>query len=191
LIGFLVLLPILPFSVTRAEALPQGFRDMGPITMMQRRRISFYIVVFALLLFCEVQALYGQTNIKEAFFGSWRGEGEIIVAWCEQKQLSFELQIDANGIVSGKVGNAQIRSGRLRRNNFLFRWLGNAEFIIDAKLSNHIIEKENIQRESIRIFLDYRKPFFTGGFHTSGSKFGGNEKMMLSGIGIRLAEVGT
>ncbi len=156
--------------------------------MIQKLLISFYIVVFVLLPLCEVQPLYSQTIIKEEFIGTWKGEGKIIVAWCEQKHLSFELKIDTNGIVSGKIGDAQILNGKFRLNNFLYRCLGNKEFIIDAKLSNYLIEKEKIQRESIQIFFDYKKPFFTGGFHTSGSKFGGKEKMILSGTAVKLGK---
>ncbi len=157
--------------------------------MIQKLLISFYIIVFLLLPLCEIQPLFGQTIIKEEFVGTWKGEGNIIVAWCEQKHLSFELEIDANSIVSGKIGDAQIRNGTFRLNNFLYRWLGNKEFIIDAKLSNYLIEKEKIRRESIRIFFDYKKNIFTGGFHTSGSKFGGKEKMILSGTGVKLGKI--
>jgi hypothetical protein len=167
-----------------------GFENSLPINMIQRLLISIFIVVFVFLPLCEVQARDGQSSIEEELIGTWKGEGRIIVAWCQQKHFSFELQIGANGIVSGKIGDAQIRNGRMKRNNFLFRWLGNAEFIIDATLSSYIIEKENIWRESIRIFLDYEMPFLTGGFHTSGSKFGGKEKMILSGTGIKLTKIG-
>jgi hypothetical protein len=159
------------------------------MAMIQNVLISLYFVCFLLLPLCCVQALNGQTIIKEEFTGTWKGEGKIIVAWCEQKHLSFELQIDTNGVVSGKIGDAQIRNGYLRQNNFLYRWLRNKEFIIDAKLSHYLIEKEKIQRESIRIFLDFKKNFLIGGFHTSGSKFGGKEKMILSGIGVKLGKV--
>lgn len=157
--------------------------------MIQKLLISSYFVGLLLLPLCCVQALNGQTIIDEKFIGTWKGEGKIIVTWCEKKHLSFELQIGTNGIVLGKIGNAQIRNGYLRQNNFLYRWLGNKEFIIDAKLSNYLIKKEKIQRESIRIFLDYNNPFFTGGFHTSGSKFGGKEKMILSGTGVKLGKI--
>jgi hypothetical protein len=156
--------------------------------MMQRIIVSSYSFLFIFLSLCEVQAQDSQAFIKEEFIGNWKGEGRVIVAWCEQKHLPFELQIGTNGIVSGKIGDALIRNGKLRRNNFLLRWLGNTEFIIDAQLTNYIIEIEKIQRDSIRVFLDYDKPVFTGGFHTSGSKFGGKEKMILSGTGVKLVK---
>jgi len=126
---------------------------------------------------------------NEDFIGTWMGEGRIIVDWCEQKQLSFELQIDMDGNVSGKIGNSHIRHGKIRLNNIIYRCLGNREYIIDAELLNYLIEKEKIKRKSIRIFLDFKESFFSGGFHTSGSKFGGKERMVLSGTSVKLVKI--
>ena len=137
----------------------------------------------------EAQAFNNLGTSIEDFIGVWKGEGRIIVAWCKQKQLSFELQINMNGNVSGKIGNAQIRHGKIRLNNIIYRWLGNHKFIIDAKLANYLVEKEKIKRESIRVFLDFENPFLVGGFHTSGSKFGGKEKMIFSGTGLKLVKI--
>ncbi len=158
--------------------------------MFQKIPITLYIIFLVLHSSCEVWALNSSAISKEKdFTGTWKGEGRIIVAWCEQKHLSFELHIDKDGNVSGKIGDALIQHGKLKQNNMVYRWLGNREYIIDAKLSNYLIEKENIQRESIRIFLDLNNYFLTGGFHTSGSKFGGKEKMILSGSSIKLVKI--
>jgi hypothetical protein len=157
--------------------------------MFQKLKITFYIVFIALLPLNEVQAFNELATSKDDFVGTWKGDGKVIVAWCEQKQLSFDLKIDMNGNVSGKIGDAQIRHGELRLNNIIYRWLGNKEYIIDAKISNYLVEKEKIQRESIQIFLDYENSFFKGGFHTSGSKFGGKEKMILSGSSVKLVKI--
>jgi len=157
--------------------------------MFQKILKIFYIVILILCTFNEFKASDKWTIPKENFIGTWKGEGRIIVAWCEQKKISFEVQIDTDGNVSGKIGDAHIRHGNLRLNNIIYRWLGNREYIIDAELSNYLIEKEKIRRESIRIFLDYKESSFTGGFHTSGSKFGGKEKMVLSGSRVKLVKI--
>ena len=149
--------------------------------MFQKILIITHIFFFILHPFSEGKALNMSVISKKDFIGTWKGEGKIIVAWCEQKQLSFELHIDMDGNVTGEIGNAHIRHGKIKLNNIIYRWLKNREYIINAELSNYLIEKEKIKRESIRIFLDFKKPFFIGGFHTSGSKFGGKEKMILSG----------
>ena len=154
--------------------------------MFQKLQITFYIVFFALHPLNEAQASNKLVISKEDLMGTWKGEGRVIVAWCEQKQLLFELRIDMNGNVLGKIGDAQIMHGKIRQNNTVYRWLGNRKYIIDAKLINYLIEKEKIKRESIRVFLDFENPFFVGGFHTSGSKFGGKEKMILSGTKVKL-----
>lgn len=126
---------------------------------------------------------------NEVFVGTWKGEGTIIVTWCAQKQMPFELNIDEHGTVSGTIGDATIQYGTMELNNILYRWLGNREYIIDAELSGYLIEKENIKRDSIRIFLDFEKPFLSGGFHSSGSTFGGKEEMVLSGSSVKLVKV--
>jgi hypothetical protein len=157
--------------------------------MLKKVLIIIYIVSFIVHPLNEVKALGCRTISQGDFIGTWKGDSKIIVTWCEQKQLSFELKIDMDGNVSGEIGNAHIRHGKIRLNNIIYRRLGNKKYIIDAELSNYLIEKEKIKRESIRIFLDFEKPFFSGGFHTSGSKFGGKEKMVLSGINIKLIKI--
>ena len=153
--------------------------------MLRKILLIIYVSFFILHPFSEVYALNRWTD----FTGTWNGEGKIIVSWCEQKQLSFELQIGMDGNVSGEIGNAHIRHGEIKLNNIIYRWLGNKKFIIDAELSNFLIEKEKIKRDSIRIFLNFERPFLEGGFHTSGSKFGGKEKMILSGSGLKLIKI--
>ena len=55
--------------------------------------------------------------------------------------------------MSGEIGGANIRHGKMRLNNIIYRWLGNREYIIDAELSNYIIEKEKIHLNyEIRVF---------------------------------------
>ena len=157
--------------------------------MFQRFLIIIHIVFLVLHPLNEVQASNGEAVSIEDFIGTWKGEGKIIVTWCEQKQLAIELQIDSDGNVSGKIGDAHIRHGKIRLNNIIYRWLGNKKYIIETKLSNYLIKKEKIKRDSIRIFLDFKKPFLTGGFHTSGSKFGGKEKMIVSGNSVKLVKI--
>ena len=157
--------------------------------MFQKLQITFYIVFFALHPLNEAQASNKLVISKEDLMGTWKGEGRVIVAWCEQKQLLFELRIDMNGNVLGKIGDAKILHGKMKLNNIVYRWLGNRKYIIDAKLTSYLIEKEKIRRASIRVFLDFENPFFVGGFHTSGSKFGGKEKMILSGTKVKLIKI--
>ncbi|MBT5539891.1 MAG: hypothetical protein HOK29_13255 [Candidatus Marinimicrobia bacterium] len=155
------------------------------------RKILITSKILFLLIGClsEVQALNAQNIVKNRFSGYWKGEGRIIVAWSEKKTITFDLQIHENGNVTGAVGDAIITQGRIQLNNKILIWLGNKEYIIDADLKHFLNKSEKIKRESIRLFLDFKRPFLTGGFHSSGSKFGGKEKMVLSGTDIKLTKV--
>ena len=113
--------------------------------------------------------------------GHFAGKAEIIVSWCKQDSLAFDLFIHKDGNVSGKAGEATIVSGKVKPNKF-----GSGEFIIDAVLEGYVVKNENIKRQSIKIIFNYDGEKITGGFHTSGSKFGGKDKMMMSGSGMVL-----
>lgn len=119
--------------------------------------------------------------------GLWKGQGDIIVGWCKQRHLPFDLQIDENNAVTGFIGNASVK-GELKMNKAIYRMIGNKKYIIDADLSGCIVKAENIRRKSIRLFLDLDNSGSTlsGGMHTSGCKIGGKEFMVLSGMNIVL-----
>jgi hypothetical protein len=157
--------------------------------MRKKHIITFHIIFILITCLNEAMALDREIILKNSFTGYWQGEGRIIVAWSEKKTISFDLQIHENGNVTGSIGDAIITQGRIKLNNKVWRWLGNKKYIIDADLNHFLNKKEKIKRESIRIFLDFKRPFLTGGFHTSGSKFGGKEKMVLSGTHIKLTRV--
>ena len=81
--------------------------------MFQRLLIIIHIVFLVLHPLNEVHASNREVVSIEDFIGAWKGEGKIIVAWCEQRQLAFEFQIDSDGNVSGKIGDAHIRHGKI------------------------------------------------------------------------------
>lgn len=85
--------------------------------------------------------------------GVWKGQGDIIVGWCKQRHLPFELRIDETNSVSGFIGNAVVK-GELKMNKALYRMIGNKKYIIDGELTGCIVKAENIRRKTIRLFLD-------------------------------------
>ncbi len=48
--------------------------------------------------------------------GHWEGSARIIVSWCQQQNLQVAVDIAADGSVAGKVGDATLTKGRLKRN---------------------------------------------------------------------------
>jgi hypothetical protein len=121
--------------------------------------------------------------------GEWQGDGKIVVTWCKQDRLAIRLYIRADGKVSGMVGDAIITDGSVRKNNWFLDWMGNPEYVIEARLDGPIVEAEGIRRESIELLLDIDGHELLGGFHTNGSKTGGKESMIMTVTPLRLSRV--
>jgi hypothetical protein len=96
--------------------------------------------------------------------------------------------VHPDGTVSGKVGDAILKNGKIIRGRGrilrMLNW-GN-EYIVKAELQGPIVAAESISRKSISMPLNFRGDSFVGGIHTSGSKSGGKAKMMLSASSLKL-----
>jgi hypothetical protein len=118
--------------------------------------------------------------------GKWIGQGEVIVSWCGQKQISLELEIAADCAVHGRVGDAELVNAAIAPNSRMLVLLGNPEYAIEAKLKGPLVKAEGIQRNSLVILLDLKNERLDGGLHTHDSKFGGRDTMMFSVSDIAL-----
>ena len=122
--------------------------------------------------------------------GHWEGGGKIIVTWCQQTNLPVTLDIKTDGTVTGKIGDATLTRGQLRRNR---GWLGKklnikTDYIITGRLEGPIVSSEGITRSGVNMPLNYSAGKFVGGLHTTGSKFGGKKRMILS-AGLNLIKM--
>jgi hypothetical protein len=121
--------------------------------------------------------------------GEWQGDGKVVVTWCKRERVAIHLYIRADGKVSGTVGDALVSDGFLRKNNWFLDWMGNPEYVIEAKLTGPIVAEEDIRRESIELLLDLDGHELLGDFRTSGTKTGGKASMILTVEDIRLSRV--
>lgn len=123
--------------------------------------------------------------------GRFEGKGKIVVDWTQQKELPVALNIGADGAVSGQVGDATLKNGKLRKNRgAIGRKLNiKTDYIITGDLSGPVIAAEGISRESVSIPLNFKSGSYVGGLHTSGAKAGGKVKRMLSAAGLKLSRV--
>ena len=55
--------------------------------------------------------------------GRWEGKTKIIVTWCKQDKLSLSLRILSDGEVGGRIGDATVENGRIKRNAKILVWL--------------------------------------------------------------------
>jgi hypothetical protein len=154
--------------------------------------------IWRVLLASLLLALPGRSEnsiTDEAFapgtVGHWKGNARIIVAWAKQTNLCVTLHIRDDASVTGKVGDALLTNGRLKRNR---GWIGQnlkvkTDYIIVGDLEGGIIASEGITRSRVKIPLNLNGGVLAGGIHTSGCKFGGKEQMILSAAGLTLRRV--
>ena len=120
--------------------------------------------------------------------GRWSGEARIAVNWTAQRTLKVHLTIAPDGRVTGTVGDASLRNGRLERNRTA---IGRAlhvktDWIIRGDLDGAVIKAEGVQRESVTLPLDWIDDHFEGAVHTSGRHLGGKSSMWLAAFDLRL-----
>ncbi len=143
-------------------------------------------ILFSLLIYLLSGSSGFSQSPDQKLAGRWQGAGKIIVTWCQQDSLPVTLTIRPDGKVSGTIGDATIREGEIKPNSWFLRLLGNPDYVIYCKLEGALIAREQIRREAIKLLVDYKAGKLVGGFHSSGLKFGGKEKMMLSGSDLVL-----
>jgi hypothetical protein len=147
------------------------------------RFISLAVIFFAAAILRATEPA-----VPPALTGYWDGDARIIVSWCRQPNLHVAVDIHRDGSVTGKVGDATIVKGRLEQNR---GWIGRklslaTDHIIKAELSGPVVAAESVTRERVSIPLDLVGDALVGGVHTSGAKFGGKNKMILSAASLKL-----
>lgn len=127
-------------------------------------------------------------QLDPVFAGRWHGSAEIVVNWTTQRTLEVHIVIDSAGRVTGMLGDARIVDGHVQPNRgALARWFGwRSDYIITGTLDGAIIEAEGVVRSGVRIPFNVVADRLEGGVHTTGSKTGGKESMMLSARGLVL-----
>ncbi|MGD0614280.1 MAG: hypothetical protein ABSA69_02425 [Verrucomicrobiota bacterium] len=127
--------------------------------------------------------------VTPAMVGHWEGSARIIVSWCHQTNLPVKVDIHADGSVTGTLGDAKLTKGRFQQNR---GWLGRklnlaTDYIITGNLNGPIVAAEDIKRERVMMPLNFTGGFFKGGVNTSGTLFGGKDKMPFSAMSLTLA----
>jgi hypothetical protein len=146
---------------------------------------AYRLVVVALAL--PALGLRGQLP-DPAMIGTWSGDAQIVVNWTDQASIHVRLDIVADGSVSGQVGDAQLKKGRMARNRGAIGRLLQikTDYIVSGELHGRVIASEHVQRDGVKMPLNWDGNVFSGGLHTSGSAFGGADRMALSAFHLRL-----
>jgi hypothetical protein len=131
-----------------------------------------------------------QSVINPALVGHWEGNGRIIVSWCRQKSLPVKADIQADGSVTGTVGDAVLREGRFQKNR---GWLGRklnieTDYLITGNLDGAIVAAEGITRERVMMPCNFDGRSIKGSVATSGTLFGGKASMVFT-AGLHLTQI--
>lgn len=137
-----------------------------------------WLIQLCVLLLAVPICAQKQAEIPAALVGHWRGEG--VVTWSKQRRMLYDLMIDAQGNVTGTIGDAQVQNGRLTRRTQLMRKLGNKDYLMEAKLEGPLIAAESIQRKKIWLMVDLKNQQLEGGMNTSGWHLGSKKRMFLT-----------
>lgn len=144
-------------------------------------------VLFALAFLPALRA----SEKTDPMVGTWEGSARVIVQWCDQSDLLVSIVIAADGKVTGKVGDAVLIDGQLKKKA---NWFGSKSeerttHVIKADLKGAILDAEGVSREEIFIHLRFEGSLLCGSLATSGAKVGGKESMALTATPLRLSKV--
>lgn len=112
------------------------------------------------------------TLVELGLVGVWRGSAEVVVDWAAPGRLTVELVVRPDGIVTGRIGDAQLRMARLVRNRGpLGRALGlKTDYLVRGALVGTIVP--GVTRASLSIPLTLAEGCLRGSLTTAGLKFG-------------------
>ncbi len=121
-------------------------------------------------------------DIPPEAVGRWAGDCRIVVNWTTQRTLRVALTVAPDGTVTGTIGDAVLRHGRLKANRGPIGRMLNlkTDYIITGDLDGPVIKAEDIVRSGVTLPFNLTEGRLDGAVHTSGWKFGGKEKMMLT-----------
>ncbi len=145
-----------------------------------------WLAAAAVLL--PVLSLNGQVP-NAGMIGTWGGDGQVVVNWTEQPSIRVRLIILPDGSVSGQIGDARLVNARISTNRGgVGRFLHiKTDYIVSGRLVGPVIAAEHIQRDAVNLPLNWNDGAFTGSLHTSGSAFGGADRMVFTAFRLYLS----
>jgi hypothetical protein len=155
--------------------------------MKAKQTVRVLVLLAAVIVVCS-HPFAGDPPIAPGMAGRWEGDARIVVSWCKQSRLHCAVEIAPDGTVTGKVGDATLVNARLMRNR---GWVGRkldlaTDYIIKGDLKGDMVAAESIRRSGVSMPLDCTATGYSGGVHSTGSKFGGKAEGILSASSLNL-----
>jgi hypothetical protein len=120
--------------------------------------------------------------------GTWIGEGRVNVDWVARRRLAVELVISAEGLVSGRVGDARLVEGFVRTNRSeVSRALGIwSDWAIEGRLQDELLADERFVAQRVLIPIDLSAGRLEGRVHADGAFLDGRRGGRLDVIELAL-----
>ena len=148
----------------------------------------------AALLLASLPAVPARAQqLDRALVGDWAGTARVTVDWTLRREIAVAVTIRDDGTVTGRIGDAQLRSGRIRTNRSVVARamrLG-TDYVIEGGLAGPIIHAEAINRASVRLPLNWSGSTLEGQLVTSGSYEPQRDDMVLTASGLVLRRAGS
>src|SRR5512139_2634300 len=101
----------------------------------------------AALLLASLPAVPARAQqLDRALVGDWSGTARVTVDWTLRREIAVAVTIREDGTVTGRIGDAQLRNGRIRTNRSVVARamrLG-TDYVIEGGLAGPIIHAEAI-----------------------------------------------
>lgn len=151
------------------------------------RTAASFLASFALVALVQLP-LHAQ-RADSALVGHWSGRVELTAPIAQQRELGMQLDIQDDGVVTGRIGDALLADAHLYRDLRVKQVLRlGRQFAIDGHLVGPVIRRESVSRELVHLSLDRQGDRLTGYLQTSGAFEGEPGDRMLSG-NVSLARV--
>jgi len=152
------------------------------------RKFQLTVLLAALMTLASKNLFSAESIVTPAMAGHWEGNARIIVSWCHQTNLFVAVDINPDGSVTGKIGDATLVGGHFLSHR-TWPW---GHTLITGKLDGAIMAVEGITRSEVTMICDFNDDSFTGQIDTDGSLcvFSSEktmrEKMALTAVGLKL-----
>ncbi|MEJ2693125.1 MAG: hypothetical protein P8166_08735 [Candidatus Thiodiazotropha sp.] len=127
-------------------------------------------------------------TLPDTLVGHWEGQTKSIVVWAADAIIDIAVDIQRDGRVSGKVGNAALYNASIVVNRGKLGRLLNikTDWLIKGKLLGPLLSEGNIRRDSVTMPVNLVDGHLLGGLHSSGLDMGGPSVMRLSTTALDL-----
>jgi len=141
-------------------------------------------LVFVIIILVIIAALASYKNLlthnwtpPETLTGQWAGQAEITElvrngeSTSPKTSCNIDILINPDGTVTGKIGNADLLNGKIRKNRTWFDKLFRlkSDYVINGNIKNGIVDADKVTERVIRFPFDLVDGQYEGRIYQPGA----------------------